>query len=306
MIALWTSLALAAPPCGDVQVLLDQARGAFEDAEVEQARNLVTGANQALSCQTSVVSRETLLELYHLDALISVAQEDSKGGLYAVIRAVTVDPTVRPPSDVGAELIERHRQWADRLSADVAVVRATDDVSDVWIDGVALNGAVECIAGEHYVQTRTGDTWWSGVVELAASKPTRSLPLNVSLPEADVVVPPVTPDHVRRGGRVRPGVAAVGLTLLTAGAGLLTAGYVSEESFKANPYADEEYGGCQKSDSCWTDERSVQIGRDADRTNALYSVGYGMSGIGAGIIGMELLVAPRKTGGATIGLRGRW
>lgn len=307
MLLLWSALAHAAP-CPDVDALLAEAQSAFDEAELELARARLAAANESLSCQTAVVGRDVLLELYHLDSLASVAAEDRRAAVYAIIRGVTVDPNAPPPADVGPELLAEHQQWAARLREDTVLVASTDPGSTVWIDGVAVDGApIRVVAGEHVVQVRAGSEWTTVVAELAVGRDPGGLPVSVGAPpvverpppDVGVAVPPKAPRN-----RVNMGVAITGSAVALAGAGLIAGGTLLEARFDANEYDAAAYGDCSRSDACWADARADAIGRDASTANALYLSGYGLAAVGVGIVGVELLIV--RTDGAGVRLRRRW
>lgn len=306
MIWWWTSFVAAASPCPDVEILVEQAAEAFDDAEVDLARARLTVASQSLACQAKVIPRATLLEMYHLDALASVAAEDPKAALYAIIRAVTLDPDVAPPADVGPELLEQHRQWAARLRDDLLRVRATTADVAIWIDGQAIGvEPTVVLSGEHLVQMRGADGWTNEVVQLVDGRPPRSFPLVVDRPPAPVApVPPQgedpsAPEPAPRPRRRPALVTGVGLGL--AGAGLIGGGALLERSFHANSYDASAYGACSRGQPCFTSAREERIVADARRVNALYLSGYVASGLGLGLVGVDLAVSRTS---AAIRLRG--
>lgn len=316
MFLLWSSLALGAPACPDVPGLVVEARSAFDEAEVDQARQTLARAYDALTCQSMVVSKDSLLDLYHLDALASVADEDDKAALFAIIRAVTLDPDQAPPADVGPELLVQHGTWADRIREDRVRVMVADPQSSVWIDGQAVTDQpLDVVTGKHLVQVRRADGWRNTVAELSVRGDVGDLPILLAPVPAAVgsVVqpvdprdpPPPTPDPPSQR-RVNLGVALTGSALALVGGGLVAGGYFMEQEFDADPYNAATYGGCARADACWETERANKIGRDARRANGMYLTGYGLAGVGLGVLTMELFVL-RTSGGSTgVGLKGRW
>jgi hypothetical protein len=301
MIWWWTSLVAAASPCPDVEILVEQAAEAFDDAEVELARARLTVASESLHCQAKVVPRATLLEMYHLDALASVAAEDPKAALYAIIRAVTLDPDVSPPTEVGPELLEQHRQWALRLRDDRLRVRATTADVSVWIDGQAVGlQPLTVLSGEHLVQMRGPDGWTNAVVQLVDGREPRSFPLILERPpvsarpipveSGDIVEPEPTPRRVRRPA------LATGVGLGLAGAGLIGGGAALERRFHGDPYDASTYGACSRGQPCFASAREDRIVADARRVNALYLAGYVASGLGLGLVGVDLAVSRTSVG----------
>ena len=156
-----------AADCPGVRGQVDAAWDAFYDAELDEAKTIVSDAVQSLDCQSEVVDTATLLELYRVDGLISLTKEDRKGSVYATIRAVTVDPDAGPPADMGPELAALHTDWAQRLSASQVSVRLVDG-GEAWLDGREMipGERVEVVAGEHLIQVRRDEAVVSYVEEI--------------------------------------------------------------------------------------------------------------------------------------------
>lgn len=310
MFLLWSGIVAAQAACPDVDGLVSEARSAFEDAEVQQARQTLGEAYQALNCQQATVPQDSLLSLYHLDALASIADEDSRAALFAVIRAVSVDPDAPPPREFGPELQGQHATWAGRLREDQVRVTVTDPDVTVWIDGLALGTEPrDVVTGEHVVQARGPDGWTSRVMDLSVDGRNRGFPLALdALPAplrptgGDPLRPPDTPEPRKING----GVVAIGSLLAVGGIGAIVGGRVLETRFAADPYSDAQYGGCVRADPCWVEARADQIGADARRANALYLTGYGLTGIGVGMVGLEVLVLRTSSGTRGLGVRGRF
>ena len=298
--------AVAAPECAAVDLLIRQAQVAFDDAEVDEARRRIEAAHVALGCQSQVVPREVLLDLYHLDALASMAAEDRRAAQFAIIRSVSVDPDAAPPLDAGPELREVHETWSARLRESVLAISATDGYR-VWVDGAAVDMAgLKVVSGEHLVQLERGGTWSSSVLELAAGKPAPAGMLVAALQPrfvAPAAVKPLSEPPPRPPTRIRIGWAAVSSSLMLAGGAALAGGSVMERVFQRNGYADETYGDCSKGDSCWAIAREDLIRKDAARINTMYGAGYGALALGAGILGIEILVSPS---GGGLRVRGQW
>lgn len=301
---------MASAACPDLDGLVGSARASFADAEVTEARETLGQAYQSLACQEATVPRESLLALYHLDALASIADEDSKAALFAVIRAVSVDPDAPPPSEFGPELAAQHKTWAGRLREDRVRVAVTDPESTVWVDGLAVDRHVDAVTGEHVVQVRGADGWTSKVMDLSVGGKDRGLPLLLTAPPAPVVAvdpvrptptPPPPPPGKRR---ISPGIVATGALLGAAGAGAIVGGRVLESRFDADPYQDDAYGDCVRADACWADARANKIAADARRANAMYLTGYALAGVGVGLLGLEFFVL-QSDHGHGVGVRGR-
>jgi len=307
---LWSGIVSALAACPDVDALVDEARTAFADAEVQQSRDTLSRAYEALGCQQATVPRESLLALYHLDALASIADEDSKAALFAVIRAVSVDPDAPPPPEFGPELASQHDTWAGRLREDRVRVSVIDPSVTVWVDGLALGDEpVDLVTGEHVVQARGPQGWNSRVMDLSVGGKTRGMPLElvaVPAPPPPDGVGPRVPPPPPPGRRISGGVVAVGVVLAALGGGAIVAGRVLENRFQANKYDSDVYGDCTRSQPCWADARSDAIAADARAANAAYLSGYALVGVGVGVVGLEVLVLRTSGGGHGLGLRGRF
>lgn len=300
MLLLWSSLALAAPSeCPDVEVMVQSASAAFEDAEVDLARTRLGEAVEALYCQSRVVPREALLDLYQLDALASVAAQDPKSALFAIIRAVTLDPQAQPPAAVGPELIEQHRQWAARLRQDQLLVVASSDAAQVWIDGQSVGvEPVKIVSGEHLVQVREGSRWRNRIAEIVPGRDVDGLPIQIRRPPPPTEPDPMTrpePEPEPEPRRRRTGLA-IGVGLGAAAAALVGGGALLQQRFKQDPYTDATYGGCSSGESCWVDARADRIRTDARQANAFFMAGYATAGVGLGVVGIDLLTTRTGAG----------
>lgn len=296
--------AWAAPDCPDVIELIQQAHASFDDAEVDGARQRLDSANRALGCQSQVVPRAALIELYHLDALASMAAEDRRAAQYAIIRAVSVDPDAAPPADAGPELLEVHATWSVRLRQTKLVIRPELGYR-LFVDGTeAPANGLTVVSGEHLVQVEREGVWSSGVAELVEGRPG---PAGTAVTPAPVVAAPVSGEtklpSPKPPPRVRIGWALAASSLMLAGGAALAGGTVMEQSFTKSAYDDPEYDGCSRPQPCWSTARAEQIRADASRINLTYGVGYGLVAAGAGILGVEVLVFHD---GAGVRLRGRW
>lgn len=311
MFLLWSGIVAAHAACPDVDGLVAEARSAFEEAEVQASRQALSRAYDALGCQKSTVPRESLLALYHMDALASIADEDSKAALFAVIRAVSVDPDAPPPPSYGPELQAQHETWAGRLREDRVRVSVAQEGATVWIDGLALDGTEDVVTGEHVVQARTDEGWSSRVMDLSVGGKNRGMPIALTaVPTPEPVgpvgpTPPVGPPIPSRPRRVSGGVVAAGVIVGLAGGGGIVGGSLLEQRFSKDPYDAASYGDCSRSQPCYVEARADRIRSDARLANAAYLGGYGLVGVGVGLIGLELFVLRTDGGGSGLGVRGR-
>ena len=167
-LATWLTMALAAP-CPDLQAEVDAGWNAYEDAELIQAEGHVARAIRSLSCMEASAGKDALLQLYRLNALLSITQSDREGAVYATIRVVTIDPAAEPDPRLGPELADMHETWSARLAQSIIRV-AYEGTGGAWIDGQPVGEPwIEVYSGEHVVQFDGPDGWVSRVEELDSS-----------------------------------------------------------------------------------------------------------------------------------------
>jgi hypothetical protein len=312
------SLALAAP-CPDISEQVEAAWEAFDDAELADAKAMLTAATASLGCQEVVVEPEVLLGLYRLDALASLALDDRKGVVYAMIRAVAVDhETAQPPESYGPELADLYDTWSARLSETLITVHVQGG-GVVYVDGreATMTDPLSVVEGEHLVQVPTSEGGYlSTVSELSADHVVRTVlpaPEGVEPIDLDAEDPveeepaaaapsPIEPAAAPRR-RPLPFFIAGGASLALGTAALLT-GWRSEVAFKNAPYMGPEYAGCTNDRACYEEARQLVINRDALRIRVAYGLGYGLTGVGAGLLGVGAVGLPAS--GATVGISGRW
>ncbi|MCO4748230.1 MAG: hypothetical protein KC912_25780 [Proteobacteria bacterium] len=302
MLTWWLVTALAAP-CADVGAEVDAGWAAYNDAELDLAKGHIDAAVAGFACQAEAVSTEELLGLYRLDAIVAITQSDQKGAVYATIRVVTIDPTAAPSPELGPELAAMHETWSERLAENVIRIGYEGD-GEAWVDGRRVERPwIEVFAGEHLVQYDGPSGWVSRIDELDRG-------VTLGPPDA---APPPEPEPIREAPADRPGrrvrrrvLLASGLGLVAGGGGLVLGGSVLETSFLNDPYTDS-YGGCPPADDCWADARSTRIRKDAATVRALYGIGYGALGLGAVVLGTELLLLPDPVaGGGSVRFSGRF
>ena len=311
MLFLLASIAFAqSQDCPEVQDSVDKAYGAFEDAETDEARELIKQAYLSLDCQQVLVPAGALMELYHLDALTALSAEDVQGATYATIRAISADPTVSPPESMGPEIADMHATWSARLKDAQLTLTVQDPEATLWVDGVALASGSEqqFVEGEHLLQVMNDGVITSEVVEIN-TKLSGLAPWNLLVvrPVEKVVAPIVTkavksPKAPKKPKRQSKGAAKWGVTLagaaITLGGGaVLGLGAYEEQQFNRRSYAPEDYT---------TDgEREAVIRDDAVKVNQLYILGYGLMGVGIATTSIGLFAIPVSDGGG-LGLRARW
>lgn len=307
MLVLLIANALAAP-CPDVAVVVDEAWAAFDDAELQLAKEHLGRAVESLSCQERVVETDELIGMFRLDGLVSLAQEDRRGAVYASIRVVTIDPSAVPGEELGPDLAEMHATWAERLSETQVEVQV-DGLGDAWVDGrpVLEDAPLTLVAGEHLVQARDATGWHSRVVEisedtqLAIGTGLELLPV-VRLPD-----PPPDLDPEPGGFNRRTPMLIGGGIGVAGGIGSVVWAFSREQSFHDDPYDAPSYGSCNLADPCYADEREKQIRGDASAIRALYATGYILTGVGVAVIGTELFILPDPVGGGgSVTLRVKW
>lgn len=279
MLLLFATLltAWACPPTADE---VARARALFDDAEPEQAAELLESALGDLGCQTTVVTRPTLLELYRLQALVALARGLDTDAAEATLRAVTVDPLAAPPSSYGPELADLHRSWAGRLSGTRVVVSVLGG-GRVFVDGEPLRHGQESriVKGHHLLQIE-GEGPLRSVLDLLDAN--RSVVTGLPSPEAPKPTGPrvggVVPQVEVVQRRWRPAVLWVAGGLVTAtGAGLTLAASQQERAFHERYYDDWQL-----------------VDRHAYRIQSLYIAGYSTLGAGGIVLTTGMVGLPRR------------
>jgi hypothetical protein len=311
--------AASAADCPPVGEQVTRAWDAFYDAELEEAKNTVSAAVQSLKCQSELVNTETLMELYRVDALISLTKDDRKGSVYATIRAVTVDPNSGPPSDMGPELGELYADWSQRLGESKIAVRLADD-GEAWVDGKKLvtGEYTELIAGEHLIQYRDDEMIRSSVEELTsnwvivtgppipntkggAPTSTGPDPIPYELPSRVAATEATIPQE---SGRRRPwGFGLAGALTTAAGGAMLGVSVAEEQRFLSLDYLDATYNGCARGQDCYQSAREDAIRADANRVQVLYGSAYGLLTAGVATSLVSIIGLPAYTDGRTINLQ---
>lgn len=329
MLVLWfVGPALAAEPCPDVAGLIDQAWSAFDDAELERADERLSAAQASLSCQTAPVATADLLELWRLDALVALSQQDRQGAVYASIRAVVVEPGSSPPSEYGPELAELHATWSSRLAENPVQVRV-QGAGEAWVDGhpVVRDAPRKVLPGEHLLQWRDQEgIFHSEVRDLAAAHTIVTGPAVEDIEDPDELDPddpdeldpddPDDPDRPRDpkppkeprsggGGGRRVALLTAGGVGVLGGGGAIAYAWTQESAFLASAYDADQYGPCASGSACYESARQQEIQADAQQIRAMYAIGYAASGLGVALVGTELLLLPTPTG-ARIGVRFAW
>lgn len=315
MLLWWLATALAAP-CPDVAEEVDAAWAAFDDAELVLAEERVDGAVEHLTCQERLVTTEELLELFRLDGLIALAQEDRKGAVYATIRMVTIDPTAAPGAELGPEIGELHDSWATRLEETRVSVYVEGD-GEAWIDGRPVGRVgtpTTVVAGEHLVQAHDGAGWHAVVREIAED--TRvSVGAGLDLVGLGETVPdvvPVAPEPKTPKGSTftrphRASLLVVGGVGIAAGVGSLAWAFSREAKFADDPFTPPSFGDCDQGEECYALEREKAIRAEVSAIRALYATGYVLTGLGVAVLGVELFVLPEPArGGGWVGVRVQW
>jgi hypothetical protein len=306
--------------CPRVDQQVQRAWDAFYDAELEVAKTTVSGAVKDLDCQTEVVGTDTLLELYRVDALISLTKDDRKGSVYATIRAVTVDPNSGPPDDMGPELAALYSDWAQRLGESKIAVRLADD-GEAWVDGKPLTKGehAEVIAGEHLIQYRA-----DGVIHSVVEELTTNWVVVTGAPLVDTGGgPPLTmgPDPVpyeilsqravseasalefSRNRRHPWEFGLAGALMTAAGGAMMGVSIVEEQRFLSEDYLALSYAGCARGQDCYQSARESAIRADANRVRVLYGSAYGLLTVGVATSLTSIIGLPVYTNGRTVGLQ---
>jgi len=308
--------AIAHASCPDIPPQVEAAWAAFNDAELETAKTVLEGANASLGCQSAVVTRDDLLSIYRLDALVSLTQEDQRGAVYATLRAVAADhENGGPPPEYGPELAELYETWASRLGESTIHITAAGSGA-VWIDGRAVDAdtGLRVVEGEHVVQEVVDGAVTSEVLELSAdfvvgtpAAPVEAAPEPEPVPEpqpAALPEPVVATEAPSSRGRRRPAALWIsGLASAAAGGTSLFLADRTESRFIANPYNAGAYGECTVHQTCYEVERQARIQSDATGVRVMYAGGYGLTAAGVALLGTATIGLPSRT---ALNLNLRW
>lgn len=313
--SLWASLA-SGQDCPDLAERMTSARALFDDAELQAAKSVVAEAMSSLDCQGRVLTTDQLMELYHLDTLVSITLSDRKGATYSTLRAVAADHTAQPPAaSYGPLLVDLWATWTERLSSDLIPIRVQGN-GLVWVDGRQIdhNQILYATGGEHLIQVRANGTLRSELVELTEGhvvitgepgpgpKPfppeeeaSTDVPPVAGLSES--ATPPVSSEvPVAESGRRRPWGYFIGGALMgLAGGGAMYWASTEEERFLSDPYTSGTYGDCSQDQACWTEARDEEISRDALMINLGYGAGYSMLAGSTTLFGVGVVGVGRST-----------
>lgn len=282
IVALW---AAAAAACDPLPEQLVRAQAALDDAEVAQAKEILSRAYASLSCQTEVVGTDALRTLFRLDGVVELAADDKNAAVYAVLRAVAVDPIDGfDPAREGPELFALYQTWAARLGPARVRVSASPD-QEAWLDGrpVRADAPLEVAQGEHLVQIRSASGFESRIAEISTDLHLGAASPVVGPPPPPAPADPASPPSTRR--RDWPStVAWVGGALVgAAGGGVIAWGGAREAAFVAHPFDADAYGGCARADACYPDARATAIQQSAQQVRWTYLTGYGLAGGGGAL-----------------------
>ena len=315
LFAAWVSIASHASDCEPLEVVVEQAWAYFDDAELAEAERLVESARDLRRCQVEVVSKETLLRLHHLDALVAITLDDREAAQAATIRAVAVDAELEAPAFYGPELVELHDQWRQRLSlARITVTVRGGGV--VYVDGMQVTEAqsLRVIPGEHLIQVQEDDLIMSTVSDIESDQIVHTgLPSEQGVkleswdaPDASESTPSSESTDRPIARRHGLGWYLAGGALVAGGAGVGALTYQEEKAFLARRYNAAQYGGCDRSQRCWLAERDQQIFEDARAIDRSYVAGYSLIGLGVGVSLVGVVGLPIRTDGNTLQFYGRW
>lgn len=304
LIALLAEAAIA-QGCPQIPELVGLAWTAYEFAELDQAREALAEAGDALACQDRVVRRETLLELYLLTAQVALTLEDEPRMTTALERAVAVDPRpeVRPGAPYSPELVSLWDRLAARASTDLVEVRVTG-AGTAYVDGLPATAGQprEVPRGLHLVQTLEPDGFRSEVLLVLSDQAIATPGMTEPPPRAPVTQPvrPVAPeplaDDVRRRTRTRRLVAGgAGVVLGATAVFTLASGAVSERAFHQSAYDGPvvPYYDVPRGDPRYPQARQEIIQFDGRTINLLYGVGYASAAASATLFTVALLPPKR-------------
>lgn len=331
--ALWiSSSAVAQTPCPGVAEQITAAWDAYDEAELKQARTAVRLGVDALECQTDIVPTDKLVELFRLDALVSISMDDQPGATYGTIRAVVADPEAPPPDDFGPALVELYNTWHGRLRQGDATIKVVGG-GVVYVDGHQVeSNTFEVLQGEHLIQVTGGTETESLVlditgaytletgleeelpgVETSATEPTAAIGegLTSGTGEQTAAILPATRTATESAGhrkpkkrsRAAPGLVIAGGVTAALGGGAILAGFLQHQKFNGDPYDAATYGDCSRGAACYGQARAEAIDRDSTMIRALYGSGYGLVGAGVAVAGVGAVLFIPMRGGGGLGIQ---
>jgi len=303
--------------CPAIPELVASAREAYEIAELDDAREALADAGDALACQDRLVGRDTLLDLFLLTAQVAFTLDDEPRTETALERAVAVDarPSARPTAPYSPELAAEWDRIADRLGRDLAEVRVTG-AGKAFVDGRETDASrpLRVAKGLHLVQVPEADGYRSDVLlvlsDYVIATPGRAptaLPMPAPEPRTRPTLPPseplLPPKPDRRRGRTRTIVAGTvgGLFGATAAFTLLS-GAVSERSFRESTYNGPvvPFYGIPRGDPRYEEARQRIIEFDARNINLLYGIGYTSAAISGALLTVAVLPSKRARAATTV------
>ncbi len=308
----WLAEAALAQGCPQIPELVESAWTAYEIAELDEARQALADAGEALTCQDRLVRRETLLELFLLDAQVALTLDNEARMATALERAVGVDPRpeARPGVPYSPELVELWEQIASRLRHDRAEITVTG-VGVAYVDGrrADAQNPLSVSRGLHLVQTLESRGFRSEVLLVLSDaviatpgSTAKSPPILPTPPPSEPLVAaapkPLEPlRRPSRGARTRRIVAGTaGGVLGAVAAAALVSGAISERSFQQSSYNGPvvPFYNVPRGDPLYEQARRQIIEFDARNVNLLYGVGYASAALSASLLTIAVL-PPKRT-----------
>ncbi|MEN0062808.1 MAG: hypothetical protein AAGA48_11705 [Myxococcota bacterium] len=296
--------------CPDISGLVRSAWSAYEIAELDQARSALAEAGDALSCQNSIVRRETLLDLFRLTAQVALTLENEPRMVAALERAVAVDPRpdARPGAPYSPELVAEWDVIAKRARQTLVQVEVTG-VGVVYVDGRLTDAPNPLFVtrGLHLVQTPLARGFRSEVVLVSGdyviatpggasgAVPPTSPPNIDALRPAPITPPPTVRTEPNRSRRRRGIIAGTaGAFFGAAAAFTLGSAAISERSFQNSSYNGPvvPFYEIERGDPRYEEARRRIIEFDAGNINLLYGIGYGSAVLSGSLLTVAL--APSK------------
>ncbi|MEO0603235.1 MAG: hypothetical protein AAF211_17485 [Myxococcota bacterium] len=307
--------AAVAQGCPQIPDLVESAWTAYEIAELDEARDALADAGDALTCQDRLVRRETLREMFLLTAQVALTLDDEVRMATALERAVGIDARAeaRPGVPYSPELIELWAQIAGRLRHDRAEVKVTG-VGVAYVDGrrADAQNPLSVSRGLHLVQTLESEGFRSEVLLVlgdyviatpgSTAKPPRPILPAPELRPPSTVTVDNTPEPLQplqrepRRGRTRRIVAGTGAAVAGAVAAFtLASGAVSERSFSESSYNGPvvPFYGVERGQPLYEQARRQIIEFDANNINLLYGIGYASAAVSAGLLTVAILPPKR-------------
>jgi hypothetical protein len=283
--------------CPNLTQVIKEINVALYAAEIDQAASLAASAEDALLCQTEPINPLVLFQVFQYAGAVQIFQGDEGAAKEAFETAVAVAPGQNLDPILGSDAEEAFQRVREEvLKRPPGSLQAHFD-GEAWIDGhrAVTGGTVDLSPGAHLFQWQVhGEPLKARLLHVTGAE-TRKIAFGEAAEarlEAAVAAAnaPVVTEPVALHG-LRTPLLASGGGLLAAGAGLMVVARIKFGDFNSLTFETE---------SDLTPEEQLSQKRDVTNTYAV--LGLGSAALGAGLLGVGVLVGDAP--GITV--RGQW